>query len=72
MVQLTRIARVAEDLNVSERIVSEWISQGILRSYRVGRLVFLDPDEVVEDIKAHSATHFPPMSAREELEEVPD
>lgn len=69
MVQLTRIAAVAKALGVSERIVGEWISKGILRHYRVGRLVFLDPDEVVEDIKAHSATNSPAPSADEENEE---
>lgn len=67
MVKLTRIRRVAEDLDVSERSVHSWISQGILRCYHVGKLVFLDPDEVVEDIKAHSAIHSPPMLAEEEL-----
>lgn len=69
VIQLTRISRVSKDLGVSERIVGEWISKGILRHYRVGRLVFLDPEEVVEDIKAHSATNSPAPSADEENEE---
>jgi hypothetical protein len=72
VIQLTRISRVSKDLGVSERIIGEWISKGILRHYRVGRLVFLDPQEVVEDIKNHSATHSPAPSADEETEEVPD
>lgn len=72
MIQLTRISRVSNDLGVSERIIGEWISKGILRHYRVGRLVFLDPLEVVEDIKSHSATHSPALSADEENEEVSD
>jgi len=70
VVQLTRISSVAKSIGVSERIVSQWISQGILRHYRVGRLVFLDPLEVVEDIKSHSATNSPAPSAGEENEEV--
>lgn len=72
VIQLTRISRISEDLGVSERIVGQWISQGILRHYRVGRLVFLDPVEVVEDIKNHAATHSPALSADEETEEVSD
>jgi len=72
VIQLTRISRVSKDLGVSERIIGEWISKGILRHYRVGRLVFLDPMEVVEDIKSHSATHSPALSADEETEEVSD
>lgn len=72
MVQLTRIVKVAEDLGVSERIVSDWISKGILRSYRVGRLVFLDPEEVVSDIKAYSATNSPANSAEGDNGEGPD
>lgn len=69
VIQLTRISRISEDLGVSERIVGQWISQGILRHYRVGRLVFLDPVEVVEDIKNHAATNSPAPSADEENEE---
>lgn len=72
VIQLTRISRVSKDLGVSERIIGEWISKGILRHYRVGRLVFFDPQEVVEDIKAYSATHSPALSADEETEEVSD
>ena len=68
MVPLTRIARVARDLEVSERTVGDWISRGILRHHRVGRLVFLDPQEVVEDIKAHAANSSA-KSAEEKTEE---
>lgn len=72
VIQLTRIRRVAEDLEVSERIVGDWISKGILRHYRVGRLVFLDPQEVVEDIKAHSAANSTAKPASEEPGETPE
>lgn len=72
MVKLTRIHRVAEDLGVSERSVHSWISQKILRCYHVGTLVFLDPDEVAEDIKAHAAKNSSARSAEEEPGEFPD
>lgn len=72
MVLLSRIRRVAEDLEVSERTVQTWISEGILRCYHVGRLVFLDPEEVTEDIKAYSAANPSVTSAEEEPGEVPD
>jgi len=71
VIHLTRIHRVADDLGVSERIVASWISKGILRPYRVGRLVFLDPSEVVEDIKAHSSANSPAMANGEE-HDTPD
>lgn len=49
-----------------------WISQKILRCYHVGTLVFLDPDEVAEDIKAHAAKNSSARSAEEEPGEFPD
>lgn len=57
MLGLIRIHRVAEELEISERTVAEWISQGILRCHRVGRLVFFDRQEVVNDIKSYAATN---------------
>ena len=50
-----RIREVAKELQVSERTVHAWIQKGILRVYRVGRLVFLDLEEVHEDIRRHSS-----------------
>jgi hypothetical protein len=35
--------------------VHAWIQKGILRVYRVNRLVFLDLEEVHEDIRRHSS-----------------
>lgn len=52
---MKRIPDVAKDLKISERQVATWISAGILRAYRVGRLVFLDLEEVYEDIKRHGS-----------------
>ena len=52
-------------LGVSERSVHSWISQGILRCYHVGTLVFLDPQEVVDDIKAHSDANYSPDAGEE-------
>ena len=66
MIGLIRISAVSEELGISERTVTEWISKGILRPYRVGRLVFLDPKEIFEDLKAY-AKNSPAMSGGEDL-----
>lgn len=50
---MQRISDVAERLKISERTVETLIRKGIFPAYRIGRLVFLDFDEVVKAIKTH-------------------
>ena len=72
MDSLLRIRRVAENLEISERTVRNWISKGILRRYPVEGTIFLDWPEVVEDLKAHGSANSLATSAKEEPGEYPD
>lgn len=49
-----RIPDVAKILKISRRTVQKLIKNGTFPAYRVGRLVFLDLEEVVRAIKAQS------------------
>jgi excisionase family DNA binding protein len=60
-----RIKEVAKELQVSERTVHAWIQKGILRVYRVNRLVFLDLEEVHEDIRRYSSRQVTTGSAQD-------
>ncbi len=48
---MIRIKKAAEILEISERTVRTWIKTGIIRAYRVNGLVFIDCEELFEDIK---------------------
>lgn len=52
-----RIPDVAEKLKISERHLSDLITQEIIPCYRLGRLVFLDLEEVYDAIRLHGSAH---------------
>lgn len=48
---MKRIKAMAKTLEVSERYVSELIARGVFPVHRLGKIVFLDPEEVYAAIR---------------------
>lgn len=47
---------MAKTLEVSERYLSGLIAKGVVPVYRLGKIVFLDPEEVYETIRRNGST----------------
>lgn len=55
--EVVRIEDVASKLKISERTVEKLIAEGVFPVYRIGRLVFLDFEEVIEAIRIHGRSN---------------
>lgn len=60
---------MAKTLEVSERYLSGLISKGVVPVYRLGKIVFLDPEEVYETIRRNGSTLLPRTKQSNDQEE---